>query len=63
MKNGPRLSPEWRFLLLAARTSLTSEQNEGIRKLVRSGIDWELATRMSASQTLDHVDEAIAQSG
>jgi len=52
MKNGSRLIPEWRLLLLAARTSLTPEQTEGIRELIRSGIDWELTTRMAARHNL-----------
>ena len=52
MKKGPRLIPEWRLLLLAARTSLTPEQIEGIRGLVRSGINWEFATRMAARHNL-----------
>ena len=52
MKNGSLLSPEWKLLLLAARTNLTPEQTEGIRELVRSGIDWELTARMAARHNL-----------
>jgi hypothetical protein len=52
MKIDSRLSPEWRLLLLAARISPTPEQAEGIRGLVRSGIDWQLLTRLAARHNL-----------